>query len=344
MAVIIGSARIDEKGKISGGAAGDQKQKSSTNDTVGEVSMQNFYMHTKGWFIFRPKDPNIANKIAANMKTACNNANLGYDQGNRLGIIEYGINTKTKTECDCSSLVRECIKEASGKDPGNFTTYNEPSVLEASGLFETRKEYTSGMALYTGDVLVTKTKGHTAIVVSGTARSVVSGSSAESSSAYYDKYTGTSNAIDTVFKEIGVPSTLYGNVTKRKPIATANGINGYTGTASQNLNLISLAKKGILKKAASTTTSTPSPSYKIGSTYTLQADSLNVRTGAGTSYAKVTYANLTANAKANAYLTGALKKGTKVTCQATKNVSGNIWMQIPSGWIAAYYGGKYYVI
>ena len=36
MATIIGSARIDENGKISGGIAGDQKQTSSANDTVGE--------------------------------------------------------------------------------------------------------------------------------------------------------------------------------------------------------------------------------------------------------------------------------------------------------------------
>lgn len=173
MATIIGSARIDERGKLSGGTAGDQKQVSSVNDTVGEVSMQNFYVHSKGWLILRPKDAGIANKIAANMKTACNNPNIGYDQGNRLGIITYGVNTKTKTECDCSSLVRQCIKEASGKDPGNFTTANEASMLEASGLFESKKSYTSGTTLYTGDVLVTKTKGHTVIVTDGVARSTI---------------------------------------------------------------------------------------------------------------------------------------------------------------------------
>lgn len=170
MAVIIGSARIDERGKLTGGSVGDQKQKSSSNDTVGEVSMQNFYVHSKGWYILRPKDTTIANKIAANMKTACNNVNIGYDQGNRFGIINYGVNTKTKTECDCTTLVRECVKEASGKDPGNFTTANEASVLESSGLFEKKKSYTTGTTLYTGDVLVTKTKGHTVIVVEGKQR------------------------------------------------------------------------------------------------------------------------------------------------------------------------------
>lgn len=174
MSVIIGSARTDENGNLTGGAAGDQKQTSSTNDMIGEVSMQNFYVHSKGWYILRPKDINVANKIASNMKTACNNSNIGYDQGNRLGIIQYGINTKTKTECDCSSLVRECIKEASGKDPGNFTTANEASILELSGLFENKVAYKTGTTLYTGDVLVTKTKGHTAVVTDGSVRSTAS--------------------------------------------------------------------------------------------------------------------------------------------------------------------------
>ena len=170
MAIIIGSARIDERGKLSGGQAGDHKQKSSTNDTVGEVSMQNFYVHSKGWYILRPKDANIAKKIASNMKTACNNKNIGYDQMNRLGVMTYGVNSKVKTETDCSTLVRACVKEASGKDPGNFSTLNEADMLEKSGLFEKRIAYTSNTTLYTGDVLVTKTKGHTVIVVEGANR------------------------------------------------------------------------------------------------------------------------------------------------------------------------------
>lgn len=167
MDIIIGSARIDENGNTNGGNAGDQKQKSSTNDTVGEVSMQSFYVHKKGWYVLRPKDADIALKMANAMKTACNNANLGYDQYNRLGVITYGTNTKTKTECDCSSLVRQCIKEASGKDVGNFRTVDEVSFLEKSGLFNDKIAYTSNTKLYTGDVLVTKTSGHTVIVVSG---------------------------------------------------------------------------------------------------------------------------------------------------------------------------------
>lgn len=169
MSIIIGSARVDERGKYSGGDAGDQKQ-TSTNDKKGEVSMQDFYVHKKGWVIMRPKSEKHADKIAKNMMIACNNKNLGYDQGNRLGVIKYGVTTKVKTECDCSSLVRECVKEATDKDPGNFNTENEVSALKKTGLFKDPINYSSGTKLYNGDVLVTKTKGHTVIVVSGRER------------------------------------------------------------------------------------------------------------------------------------------------------------------------------
>lgn len=169
MPVVIGSARIDERGKISGGAAGDQKQ-TGQDDYKGEVSLQKFYAHAKGWHILRPKYPEDAVKIAERMKAACNNPNIGYDQNERLGVISKGIDTAVKTECDCSSLVRACVKEATGKDPGNFTTANEVEVLEKSGLFEPRRSYVMGSTLYVGDVLVTKTKGHTVIVVDGAKR------------------------------------------------------------------------------------------------------------------------------------------------------------------------------
>lgn len=66
--------------------------------------------------------------------------------------------------------------------------------------------------------------------------------------SYYLAYKGTSNAIDTVLKDIGVPSKYIGSYTKRKPIAKANGISLYTGSASQNTKLVALAKQGKLKK------------------------------------------------------------------------------------------------
>lgn len=68
-------------------------------------------------------------------------------------------------------------------------------------------------------------------------------------SVYYKKYTGKSVHIDTVFKEVEVPAKYCGSYSKRKPVATVNGIINYSGTLAQNLKLISLAKQGRLKKA-----------------------------------------------------------------------------------------------
>ena len=171
MSIMVSSARSDERGKYSGGKAGDQKQKSKTNDTRGEVSMQAMYTHRKGWYILRPKKVSHADAIAELGIKAANNPNIGYSQSDRLGVVKHGINTKVKTNADCSSLVRQAVREATGKDPGNFTTANEARVLAATGLF-TKIAYVnqSKTPVYNGDILVTKTKGHTVIVVSGNPR------------------------------------------------------------------------------------------------------------------------------------------------------------------------------
>lgn len=65
---------------------------------------------------------------------------------------------------------------------------------------------------------------------------------------YYPKYNGTSGQVDTVFKAIGVPLKFIGKWSLRKPIAIANDIDNYIGSATQNLKMISLAKQGKLKR------------------------------------------------------------------------------------------------
>ena len=167
MSTIFGSARHDENGKYSGGKAGDQ--------TGTEVSMQTAYMHSKGWVALRPKSIYLAEMLAKSMKAYCNDLNIGYDQSNRLAIMSY--NGTGKTECDCSSLVRRCIKDCSGVDVGNFTTANESYFLTNSKLFD-KVTINSLSDFRVGDVGVTKTKGHTIIVVDGTHRAGESTSSA----------------------------------------------------------------------------------------------------------------------------------------------------------------------
>ena len=163
----IGSARIDERGKASGGKAGDQKQK-TTPDYKGEVSMQNFYDVGKWGYVVRAILPTVADSIALSMTIACNNPNIGYNQARRLDIIKAGTHATSPTSCDCSSLVRQCVREA-GIEVGNFTTANEVSVLMATGQFE-KIPYKKGMALFLGDILVTRVKGHTVVVTSGNTR------------------------------------------------------------------------------------------------------------------------------------------------------------------------------
>lgn len=85
------------------------------------------------------------------------------------------------------------------------------------------------------------------------------------------------------------------------------------------------------------------PTYRTGTTYTVQVNDLNVRTGPGSKYARKTKAQLTADGRKHTDAEGQLKKGTRVTCQGQKANGKEIWIRIPSGWICAYNGSKYYV-
>ncbi|UYJ46129.1 MAG: hypothetical protein OGM16_15195 [Lachnospiraceae bacterium] len=129
MGLVVGSARIDENGKISGGALGDNNGR--------EVSTQPYYLHSKGWYVLRPKTIALANGLASAMSDACANNHIGYDQSNRYGVIKmvrkYGSMKaiKEKTEADCSSLVRGCCIQ-NGFDPGDFATSGEAAKLEAT--------------------------------------------------------------------------------------------------------------------------------------------------------------------------------------------------------------------
>lgn len=168
MAYIVGSARIDEFGKATGGKEGDQKQ-TSTPDYKGEVSMQTFYVDTRGFYVLRLKKDSQAVKMAKAMETYCNDKHVGYNQDERLQIMDYD-GTKD-VNCDCSSLIRRCFKDATGKEVANFNTANERAILLATGLVDDIGKYKAGMKLYEGDILVTCTKGHTLAVVEGESRS-----------------------------------------------------------------------------------------------------------------------------------------------------------------------------
>lgn len=167
MAVIVGSARIDENGKAHGGSAGDNNGK--------EVSTQNYYVHSKGWRVLRAKNATVAAKIAKCMKAACNNNYIGYDQYQRLTLYNAAeplgfdcSKVSKKVETDCSALVRVCLAYA-GVKVSNFRTTNQAKIMLDSGAFielTGTKYTTSSTYLKAGDVLVTKTQGHTVVVLS----------------------------------------------------------------------------------------------------------------------------------------------------------------------------------
>lgn len=87
--------------------------------------------------------------------------------------------------------------------------------------------------------------------------------------------------------------------------------------------------------------SADTPAYQVNAVYVVQFDDIQIRKGPGTNYDPVEYADLTANAKKyDKNRTGCLCRGAKVTCLDAKIVGMNVWMQIPSGWIPAYYNKR----
>lgn len=100
------------------------------------------------------------------------------------------------------------------------------------------------------------------------------------------------------------------------------------------------------EKAAEKAQSNPKPPYEVGKVYTVNVKTaLNVRKGPGTNYSLVGYANLTPDGKKHAYLTGALKPGTRVNCLEVRILTpANVWIRIPSGWISAIDGDNKRVI
>ena len=132
-------------------------------------------MHSKGWVLLRARDASVRERIALAMERACANDKIGYSQGTRNTLYNdvkaFGFDparTTKNVNTDCSALVRVCVNFA-GIAVGDFTTSNEASVLVAAGGFERitddkhckREDY-----LLRGGILVTRTKGHTVVVLS----------------------------------------------------------------------------------------------------------------------------------------------------------------------------------
>ena len=169
MAVLIGSARSSYGNTTPGDQNGGR-----------EVSTEKYYVHSKGWYVLRAKDPEKREKIAVAMERACANNDIGYDQSTRLTLFNNvkaagfdPAKTTKKVNTDCSALVRVCVHYA-GIEVENFITSNEVSKLMATGAFEKFTDDAhckSSDHLLRGDILDTRTKGHTVVVLSNGAKS-----------------------------------------------------------------------------------------------------------------------------------------------------------------------------
>ena len=168
MAVLIGSARINELGQKEGGQKGDQNKK--------EVCTEPWYLHDKGWYVIRAKSPTVRKKIAQDMRYACDNDMIGYSYWSTCytlynEVAKYNWDcSKVKIPCDtnCAKLVLVCAKYA-GTKINDFYTGNEVEMFKATGQFDilTDDKYCrSSDYLLEGDILVTREQGHTVVVLS----------------------------------------------------------------------------------------------------------------------------------------------------------------------------------
>ena len=171
MAVKIGHASISERGTISG-KAGDQTGK--------EVFTRNWYKHSKGWVTLEFIDPKMGEYAAEAMEMACANPDIGYNQYENQtlwnDVKPSGWNpsrTTKKVNTDCARLIRVCVQYAVAKCGldiiiPDFYTVTEAAVLMATGLFRkhTEAKYNTQEAyLKRGMIQVTKTKGHTLMIL-----------------------------------------------------------------------------------------------------------------------------------------------------------------------------------
>ena len=214
--VKIAHASINENGKVSGGAPGDQ--------TGREVCIRSWY--SKPWnYVIRFKDPVKRRKVAECMIMAAHNPRIGYDQPTRNTLLNYARNVgydpyRVTSLCstDCSALVTlACIYAGIPeyilvKGGNSATTRTLRPLLQATGEVETfsELEYTlKPDKLIKGDILLAEGH-HVAVVVESHHRETIAAQKA-----------GQSKDITQVARN--VIKGKYGNGQQRKEALRAAG-------------------------------------------------------------------------------------------------------------------------
>ena len=155
MSIKCGWASIDEHGRASGGAAGDQ--------TGLEVKVGSWYYFRQNC-VLRFKDRSKASKAAEICRGIANNNKVGYDQSQRTTLYSelarVGWNPAKITkpvETDCSAMVAAIVNAVGIKVSKDLWTGNMKKALYNTGAFYlyTGTAYTqSDRLLMTGDIIL----------------------------------------------------------------------------------------------------------------------------------------------------------------------------------------------
>ena len=155
MSVLCGWASQDERGKASGGKAGDQ--------TGREVKTGPWYQFGQT-VVIRPQDRNKGKQMAQVMKKICNNPHVGYDQSQRTTLwaqmSRNGWNPDKITvncETDCSALTAVVCKTIGYNISPDVWTGNLRAALARTKEFSamTSTYYTQqSKGLRAGDIIL----------------------------------------------------------------------------------------------------------------------------------------------------------------------------------------------
>lgn len=164
MAVRIAQASKDERGKYSGGKAGDQG---------GELNIRTWY--NRPWdAVLRPL--HIGDRMAEVAKRLVGCSKIGYDQSQRTTLYEEcekigwdlsRIDSIAPCECDCSSLIAVIAKFSGVDIPKTVYTGNLSYYLLNSGefvIFRDQKYVSNDSYLRRGDIVL-NTAHHVAVVL-----------------------------------------------------------------------------------------------------------------------------------------------------------------------------------
>ena len=160
-----GYASIDERGKISGGKAGDQ--------TGNELKVARWYDFGQN-VILRFKDRDKAKEAAECMEYLCNSNLVGYDQlqrttaYNALKKLKWKYKKlRLKTETDCSQLISTVLNCVGIRVSPNIYTGNMVKAIMETGKFvkiTDKERLRSDKFLAKGDILINE-KTHTIMVL-----------------------------------------------------------------------------------------------------------------------------------------------------------------------------------